>query len=291
LKASSSLHFHSKLKSSKTFLYAYTSNTTASQTTPATTMADDDWTFVPRKKQGKAPKTRFSSTPPVSIKDATLDSIAKEFGTKGRLWKHSEARKQLHRMLALMKPDAGWQLDTAVCLGTGSFNRDNFECRKRTMEQFAMFVDTLEYLQEQQEEKIKVVVQEGYYNDLDKKFLGTMGMEVPEYEPHVYPILDCGPATKLFGPRTFVCELFIEHTEGTIRALTQKGVKLLMSTSRMMCTRGYQPGETFKQGDHTRLLSAIDKTYRAMRFPYFEEDPNVFEGLDILAPELQEEDD
>ena len=59
----------------------------------------------------------------------------------------------------------------------------------------------------------------------------------------------------------------------------------------MMCTRGYQPGEAFKDGDHTRLLSAIDKTYKTLRFPYFEEDPNVFEGLDILAPEPHEDDD
>lgn len=162
------------------------------------------------------------------------------------------------------------------------------------MAQFAMFVDTLEYLQEQQRDtgtKIRVVVQEGYYNDLDKKFLETLGMEVPVYEPHVYPILDCGPATELFGPGTFVCELFIEHTEGTVRALTQKGVPLLVSTSRMMCTRGYQPGESFKEGDQKRLLGKIDGVYRAMRFPYFEEDPNVFEGLDILAPEHEEEDD
>ena len=254
-------------------------------------MAEDDWTFVPRKKQGRASNSRFTKTSPDHIKDATLDSIVKEFGAKSRIWKRSEARKQLHRMLGLMKPEAGWQLETAVCLGTGSFNRDNFECRKRTMEQFAMFVDTLEYLQELQENRISVCVQEGYYNDLDKRFLETFGMKAPDYEPHVYPILDCGPATKLFGPHTFVCELFIEHTEGTIRSLTQTGVPLLMSTSRMMCTRGYQPGEAFKDGDHTRLLSAIDKTYKTLRFPYFEEDPNVFEGLDILAPEPHEDDD
>ena len=254
-------------------------------------MADDDWTFVPRKKQGRASNSKFTKTSPDHIKDATLDSIAKEFGAKSRIWKRSEARKQLHRMLSLIKPEAGWQLETAVCLGTGSFNRDNFECRKRTMEQFAMFVDTLEYLQELQENKISVCVQEGYYNDLDKRFLETFGMKAPDYEPHVYFILDCGPATKLFGPHTFVCELFIEHTEGTIRSLTQTGVPLLMSTSRMMCTRGYQPGEAFKDGDHTRLLSAIDKTYKTLRFPYFEEDPNVFEGLDILAPEPHEDDD
>lgn len=254
-------------------------------------MADDEWTFVPRKKQGKVPKTTvFRQGAPRSIKDATVESIAKEFGAKSRIWKRSEARKQLHRMLALMKPDAGWQLDTAVCLGTGSFNRDNFECRKRTMEQFAMFVDTLEYLQEQQETKVTVFVQEGYYNDLDKRFLETMDMEVPDYEPQFFPLLDCGPATKLFGPRTFVCELFIEHTEGTISSLTESGVPLLMSTSRKMCTRGYQIGESFKEADLPRLLSSIDKTYKTLRFPHFEEDPNVFDGLDIFAL-TQEEDD
>jgi hypothetical protein len=251
-------------------------------------MADDEWTFVPRKKQGKAPKTTFTHAPG-HIKDATLDSIAKEFGAKSKIWKRSEARQQLHRILRLLKPDAGWQLETAVCLGTGSFNRDNFECRKRTMEQFAMFVDTLEYLQELQEKKIEVCVQEGYYNELDRKFLETMGMNVPEYEPHVFPIPDCGPATKFFGPHTFVCELFIEHSEGTVRTLTQSKVPLLMSTSRLMCSRGYQPGESFKKGDHATLLKSINGSYRTTRFPHFEEDPNVFEGLDILAPE--EEDD
>jgi hypothetical protein len=253
-------------------------------------MADDEWTHVPRKKQSKAPKTIFKHNAPTNIKDATVESIAREFGIKRRIWRRSEARKQLHRMLALVKPDAGWQLETAVCLGTGSFNRDNFECRKRTMEQFAMFVDTLEYLQEQQEERIAVCVQEGYYNDLDKSFLKNLGMEVPDYEPHFYPILDCGPATKLFGRRTFVCELFIEHTEGTIGSLTCSGIPLLMSTSRKMCTRGYHREETFKEGDLTRLLSSIDETYKTMRFPHFEEDPNVFEGLDIFAL-AQEEDD
>lgn len=255
-------------------------------------MADDEWTFVPRKKQGKqskAPRTQAIHAPG-HIKDATVDSIAKEFSAKGKIWKNSEARQQLHRILRLLKPDAGWQLERAVCLGTGSFNRDNFECRKRTMEQFAMFVDTLEYLQELQEQTITVCVQEGYYNELDKKFLETLGMDVPEYEPHVSPILDCGPATKLFGPHTFVCELFIEHSEGTVRTLTQAKVPLLMSTSKLMCSRGYQPGESFKQGDHTRLLDLINKSYRTMRFPYFEEDPNVFEGLDILAPEVEEDD-
>lgn len=256
-------------------------------------MADDEWTFVPSKKQGKskAPKPSTILHTPGHIKDATIDSVAKEFAAKGKIWKRSEARQQLHRMLRLLKPDAGWQLDTAVCLGTGSFNRDNFECRKRTMEQFAMFVDTLEYLQELQEERITVCVQEGYYNELDRKFLETMGMDVPDYEPHIFPILDCGPATKLFGPRTFVCELFIEHSEGTVRTLTQSQVPLLMSTSRRMCSRGYKPGESFKEGDHLRLSNYINKSYRAMRFPHFEEDPNVFEGLDILAPELEEEDD
>jgi hypothetical protein len=258
-------------------------------------MSSDDWTFVPRKKKGSRappPTPKLSTAPPTAIKDATLESIAAELGAKSRLWKRSEARKHLHRILSLLRPETGWHLDTAVCLGTGSFNRDNFECRKRTLAQFAMFVDTLEYLQEQQRErKIRVVVQEGYYNELDKKFLENLGMEVPVYEPRVSPILDCGPATEMFGERTFVCELFIEHTEGTIRALTQRGNRLLVSTSRMMCTRGNQTRETFKEGDHTRLLGKIDGTYRAMRFPYFEEDPNVFEGLDVLAPEMQEEDD
>lgn len=254
-------------------------------------MADDDWTFVPRKKQGRAAQKSPVSHTPVSIKDATLEDIAREYGVKSRIWKRSEARQQLQRTLAHLKPDAGWKIQTAVCLGTGSFTRDNFDCRKRTMEQFAMFVDTIDYLRDIGEHIGDIYVQEGWYNELDKKFLKTLGMIVPEMKPGSYPIPDCGPATKYFGPNTFVCELYIEHSEGTIRTLTQSQVPLLMSTSRRMCTRGYYTGEAFAEGDLKRLLDAMDKTYKAMRFPYFDEDPNVFEGMDVLAPVPEDDDD
>lgn len=253
-------------------------------------MADDDWTFVPRKKQGKAPTVTSTHTP-ASLKDATLESIGKEFAVKSRAWIRSDARQQLRRTLAHLKPDAGWKIETAVCLGTGSFSRDNFDCRKRTLEQFAMFVDTVEYLHELEGKEIEIYVQEGWYNELDKKFLETLGMKVPDMKPGSYPIPDCGPATKYFGPHTFVCELYIEHNEGTIRTLTQSQAPLLMSTSRRMCTRGFYAGEAFKEGDLIRLLNFIDKEYKTLRFPYFEEDPNVFEGMDVLAPVPREDDD
>lgn len=204
-------------------------------------MADDDWTFVPRKKQGRVAQKSPVSHTPVSIKDATLEDIAREYGVKSRIWKRSEARQQLQRTLAHLKPDAGWKIQTAVCLGTGSFTRDNFDCRKRTMEQFAMFVDTIDYLRDIGEHIGDIYVQEGWYNELDKKFLKTLGMIVPEMKPGSYPIPDCGPATKYFGPNTFVCELYIEHSEGTIRTLTQSQVPLLMSTSRRMCEKPVEP--------------------------------------------------
>ncbi|KAM0715050.1 hypothetical protein Q7P37_009515 [Cladosporium fusiforme] len=257
-------------------------------------MADDEWTFVPRKKQGKSqskPQTVTVHHEPRSMKDATVSDIEKDFAAKLRTWRQSTARQQLHRTLLHLKPDAGWQIHTAVCLGTGSFSRDNFDCRKRTMEQFAMFADTVEYLQKSGECEIDVHVQEGWYNDLDKEFLRTKGMKVPEMQQGAYPTADCGPATELFGPHTFVCELYIEHSEGTIRSLTQRDVPLLVSTSRRMCSRDYYPGGVFKKGDLTAFLGAMDKNYRSLRFPHFDEDPNVFEGLDVLAPLPEDEDD
>lgn len=159
------------------------------------------------------------------------------------------------------------------------------------MEQFAMFVDILEYLQEMQGHPIIAYVQEIYYNALDKSFLETFGMRVPEMQPLVKIMSDCGPATKYFGPHTFVCELYIEHSMGTIESLTQSGVPLLMSTSRQMCMRECIPDGVLKSGDLTRLRGAIDKDYKALRFPHFEEDPNVFEGMDVLALLPEEEED
>jgi hypothetical protein len=195
-------------------------------------------------------------------------------------------------MLRLLQPDAGYQLETAAVLGTGSFNRDNFECRKRTMAQFAMFIDTMEFLQSlQPERRIEVWAQEGYYNQLDKEFLESLGVRMSEYETRTGDVVDCGPVTAKFGPRTFVCELFIEHGEGTVRGLTQSGCLLLVSTSRMMCKREWQSGRRFGKEDYARLLGAMDKAYRTMRFPHFEEDPNVFEGLDVLVTKIEDEDD
>lgn len=253
---------------------------------------DDGWSTVPRKKNSKAPKPTVHQSPR-SMKDATLSDITKDFEAKAKIWKRSSAGQQLHRTLAHFRPDGGWQINTAVCLGTGSFSRDNFDCRKRTMEQFAMFADTVAYLQEQRSDgsKIKAYAQEGWYNELDKEFLRSLGMQVSEMPQGRYPKDDCGPATEYFGPHTFVCELYIEHSEGTLRHLTQSGIPLLMSTCRRMCTRGYYPGGQFKEGELTGLLDAMDKVYRSLRFPYFEEDPNVFEGMDVLAPLPQDDDD
>ena len=61
-------------------------------------MADDDWTFVPRKKQGKAAPNSTISHTPLSIKDATLEDIAREYGIKSRIWKRSEARQQVGKV-------------------------------------------------------------------------------------------------------------------------------------------------------------------------------------------------
>lgn len=153
-----------------------------------------------------------------------------------------------------------------------------------------MFADTVEYLQKSEEREIEVHVQEGFYNDLDKEFLRTKGMKVSEME-RVYPIVDCGPATKFFGPHTFVCELFIEHSKDTVRSLTQTNVPLLMSTSRRMCLRDLPPDNVFQKEDMAALLASINKNYRSLRFPHFEEDPNVLEGIEILAPLPDEEED
>jgi hypothetical protein len=171
-------------------------------------MADDDWTFVPRKKQGKAtPRSTISHTP-LSIKDATLEDIAREYGVKSRIWKRSEARQKLHRTLSHLKPDSGWQIQTAVCLGTGSFTRDNFDCRKRTMEQFAMFTDTIDYLRDTGEDIKDIYVQEGWYNELDKTFLATLDMSVPEMKPGTTLYLTVGRRRSI-SDRTHSCVNFI----------------------------------------------------------------------------------
>ena len=116
---------------------------------------DGGWTQVtskPRRtNKGRRSASRptpplpFDGPPPIA-RDVTLAVIRKDFGHKTRAWKESACRQQLRQILERQLAIHRVSLTTAICLAGGSLSRDNWECRKRSMWQIAVFADVREML-------------------------------------------------------------------------------------------------------------------------------------------------
>lgn len=149
--------------------------------------------------------------------------------------------------------------------------------------QFAMFLDLVEMVGEE----VEVLVQEPRYTEVDYDWVGSQGFTMLKYEHTDGAGL--GAAREHCGPQTMVCELFIEHDARTIEDLFSLENGLVISTAR----RHLNTNETLIRklsGQQKMGLDDLLKQYRAIYFPPFEEDPQVFEGLEVLAPELPEDD-
>ena len=135
---------------------------------------------------------------------------------------------------------------------------------------------------------VEVSVQEPRYTEVDREWLGSQGYGLLECEEGGCG-LGLGAAREHCGVQTLVCELFIEHDGETIQDLFGGGSGLVVSTAR----RHLGTNETLIRklsGQQKAELDALVKRYRAVYFPHFEEDPQVFEGLEVLAPALPDDD-
>lgn len=251
----------------------------------ATSMAQDGdvWTTIPSKKNRKNRNNAepAPAIPPLS-RDMSVSKIHADVRTSTHMWRQSTARKQLLSTLHRLKPDQGWSVKKAVCLGSGSFSRDNMESRRRSIVQFAMFLDLVGTLGVGPK---GVWVQEPRYTEVDRSWLESQGYRVLEYEEGA----GLGAAGEYCGAETLVCELFIEHDVRTIEGLFGRDNGLVVSTAR----RHLNTNEALIRklsGEQKTALDSLLSRYRAVYFPHFEEDPQVFEGLEVLAPALEEDD-
>lgn len=191
---------------------------------PKPASEEDGWTHVGRKK-GAAPK--FLSANPQPAKDMTLEKLIADFEAKMKIWQRSSSCRQVQRMLARERPDEGWSFNKAVCLASGSFSRDNWECTKRTMVQFVAFIHTVRYLQTESSISIQTFAQDPSYTDLDKAFLSHLKIIVLEVSwDDVFMKQDLYPATEHFAPETLIFELFMDMGPGHMRALSDSGSQL-----------------------------------------------------------------
>ncbi|KAK6441902.1 hypothetical protein LTR95_001870 [Oleoguttula sp. CCFEE 5521] len=258
-------------------------------------MADNDdasWTTVPRTKKRDPPKSTkvdgrraYRPAPGVTVKTLTKQSNEQQL-----IWRRSEARNSLCRTLAFLKPTAGWTISKAVCLGFGSFSEENQSNSRRTMTQWAIFMDIVKHLEGLGAVKIEVYAQEvKAVLDVDKAFLASLDVELVEKEHFDDKI---GPVGEHFGPQTFACDLFLEHSVDTVTALVGKDNKLVVSTARMWVDTWYVlKVKEFTKEKQAAFRELMHDKYSAFKFPHFSEDPHTVEGLYILGPKPREDDE
>ena len=246
----------------------------------------NEWTVVPR---GKRRTTKAPPKPPGVDKDLTVNKLKTDYEHRLQLWRASTCRRKVRQMLDRIQPEDGWQIKHAVCLASGSFCKDNFECQRRTMIQFVAFMDIVEHLQATSDDKINIVAQELIYTQLDIEFLSHLNVTA-YHDPAIGQSTYQGPSAKDFiGCNSFVFEPFMDKVLPAVRQLLISDLKLLIGTSAP--NMGAKDTSIDEHRDMRALYDRFNATYSSYYFPTFEEDPNIFEGLRVSWKELIDQND
>ncbi|EME83856.1 uncharacterized protein MYCFIDRAFT_207085 [Pseudocercospora fijiensis CIRAD86] len=252
-------------------------------------MADDEWTYVAKSKKSQARKPANSHNPPA--RDLTIDSLTTEFAAKSKTWMQSSCRKALSTLLGRVRPDTGWNIRRAVCLGCGSLSRDNVECRRRSVWQMVVFMGIVKELG-----ITEMYAQEPAFTELDEKFLGTLDVKVLGMTTGDAAL---GPAKEILEPEALLFEPFVDMNAGMVQELLQTDVALYIGSSmKGLIERGARAEAT--AASRKILASDIEAGILAKRFcdgrgvyrfPNFEVDPNIFDGMGIYWKEEKDSDD
>lgn len=268
---------------------------------------DDGWTRVGKGK-GKPPAYVHGLNPP--MRDMSEAKIQADFDRKMQQWRASGCRKQVLQILDRQKPDEGWQIGNALCLASGSFSRDNWQSRQRSLAQFVAFVDVVRHLQSAQSAKILCYAQEPDYTPLDKGFLDTIGVMALDHELALHNS-GLGAAAQHLDTTSFVFEPFMDMGVDTMADLFGADVRLYIGSSvqrwvddakkaDLQIRAGIRRWSKVKDDEisteeveqaktRSRQATTFVQSRRSYRFPTFEDDPNVFEGLSIYWQEQEDD--
>ena len=136
-------------------------------------------------------------------------------------------------MLNRIRPDNGWEIEKAICLASGSFSRDNLECRRRSVWQIVVFADIVQYLRTQGEgaaTNMEVVAQEPMHTNLDVEFLDTIGIQALKTDTTA-KVEGLGSARGYLGEKTFVYEPFLDMTAVMLEEAIQADLPLYIGSS------------------------------------------------------------
>ncbi|PPJ55861.1 hypothetical protein CBER1_07429 [Cercospora berteroae] len=254
--------------------------------------ADDEWTSVPSRKGKKTrssqvphPSHGLANAPPPVSRDLTISDIKRDFETKLKQWRKTECRKQLLKLVDWVMDARGpGKLEKFVCLGSGSLSRDNVECRRRSLWQIVVFWDLVEYVRGQQEQgeeeedgdsgRGEVRASDPAYTELDAEFFKTLGIEDVDFDRNAKGL---GKVREYLGEGTLLFEPFVDMNVDMMRDLAEKDAGIYVGSSvGGLQKRGGELGELAKK-------FGSDRTMR--KFPVFEVDPNVFDGIEIYWKE------
>lgn len=248
------------------------------------------WTRV----SGRSSKPVFEiSGLAAPAKDATLEKLLADFEKKIRVWQRSSCRKTIFKMLERERPEEGWNLNKAVCLASGSFSRDNFENSKRTMTQFATFIDIVQHVSEDQSNSIQMFAQDPSYTSLDKEFLSHLNVQVLDtsfQEVFLTSRENFGPAQDHLGPQTMLFEFFMEASPEKVKAILEADLRFYMGSSWQTWLAKNGAGGAPRDRTIDSIEEHIERR-RDLHFPLFEENPLVFEGLMFHWKETDDEDE
>ena len=152
---------------------------------------DDDevWTTIPpRNRKDKCKYTSVNNKHKTTLAlalalprpdaEATVPSLHKAYTRNLQIFRQSSSRQALKNLLHgplfhsqdHNDEDRPLRIDTAVCLASGSFSRDNLENRRRSLIQLAAFLGVVEVLQAWKEGGLVVVAQDPVYTTVDEAF-------------------------------------------------------------------------------------------------------------------------
>ncbi|RMY89181.1 hypothetical protein D0861_04392 [Hortaea werneckii] len=195
------------------------------------------------------------------------------------------------RIMDKKRPDEGWRIEKAVCLAVGSFSRDNWQSRQRSLMQFVAFVDIVKHLQQDGEGQIQCFVQEPQFTESDQTYLASIGIHVIEHQSDANSKA-LGPIHEHLGPSTFVFEPFMDFDFKGMQSLFSTDPSFYIGSSAkrwIELSKNHVRPETQTVESEVADLpaSAVEKalsfgrTRASCHFPVFEEEPLIFEGLDL----------
>lgn len=152
------------------------------------------------------------------------------------------------------------------------------------MWQIVVFVDLVTYMCRDKDgdtSGMETVAQEPMYTQLDVEFLGTLSIKVLQIV-NAAGATGLGPGRVLMGARTLVFEPFLDMTAEMLEDVIAADLPLYIGSS----IKGLRE-KTTPAGQLAQRFAQERGMYK---FPAFEVDPNVMDGLEIFWKEESNED-